>query len=101
MDVQRAVTQPEPGLDQLTPRVGADAAIHVEVAFGLERANGGVRPGAEPSAALVGRQFVTEIRQPLLDVDDLGALVSPAIDPHLCSVRPALWTGNELRTGGS
>ena len=95
------VAEPETGFDELSPRVGTDEAVDMQVAFRLERPDGGVGAGAESAAELLGGQFVPEVGQPLLDVDDLGAVVAPAKDPHPCSLRPARRAGNELTTGGS
>src|SRR3954454_11805300 len=81
VDEQRSVAEPEPRLDELAPRVRADEPVDVEMALGLEGAHGLVRGGPE-RAALAGREFVAEIGQPQLDVDDLGAVVAPPVDPH-------------------
>ena len=78
---------------------GPDEPVDVQVPFRLERAHGGVGEGTERASGLAGSQFVAELDQPLLDVEDLGALVAPAVDAHPVSVRPAPWTGNAPADG--
>ena len=87
------------GLHELTPGVGPDEPVDVQVPFRLERAHGGVGEGTERAPGLAGSQFVAELDQPLLDVEDLGALVAPAVDAHPVSVRPR--PVDRQRAGGS
>ena len=99
MDEQGAVAEPEARLHELTPGVGPDEPVDVQVPFRLERAHGGVGEGPEGAAGLAGSQFVAKLDQPLLDVEDLGAFVTPAVDAHPVSVPFAPWTGNEPASG--
>src|SRR5439155_2586322 len=75
-EVQRAISRAEPGLDQLRPGLGPDAAIPAESSLLLEAADRGAGRGAERAAELERVDRSAERDQTVLHVLDVGAAVT-------------------------
>ena len=90
VQVQGAIAEPVPGLDELTPRVGPHEAVDAQAAPSLEGAHGCVGRRSEAPLALLGSSIGrSSPHQAFLDVADLRALVAEVVDAHATSLRRA------------
>ena len=87
VEVQGAIAEPIARLDELPPRVGPDEPVLAQAPAGLEGPHGALGRRSVPSTELrlVDREI--EPGQTLLDVADLGPLVSQVVDAHGLSLR--------------
>ena len=97
VDVQGAVSEPEARFDELAPGVGSHDPVDPEASLLPGTRARPPRVSSPNDAAFAHGAQEAELVQPVLDVEDLGALVAESIDLHTCSVRPRRGRGNVTR----
>ena len=80
--VQEPVAELVSGLDQLSPRVGADDAVDDQAALLLERAHGELGAGPEEAVHALAAQLEAAPSQACLDVEDFFSAVAAGQVAH-------------------
>ena len=80
--VQEPVAELVPGLDQFSPRVGADDAVDDKAALLLERAHGELGAGPEEAVHALAAQLEAAPAQACLDIEDFFSAVAAGEVAH-------------------